>query len=104
MTDPGRGGSTLTDPGRQPERTRLAWRRTALAMTVVTGLLARLALTRGTAGLLIAAITVIGWAGLMLLLRPWRRHLTAGWMLLAAALATVGFAGLGLLLVLGTLG
>jgi hypothetical protein len=32
-----------TDTGRQPERTRLAWRRTVLATTVVTVLTARLA-------------------------------------------------------------
>lgn len=62
----------MTEPGRQVERTRLAWRRTALAMTVVTGLLVRLALTEGTAGVLLAATALLGWAGLMFLLRPWR--------------------------------
>lgn len=60
------------DPGRQPERTRLAWRRTALAMTVVTGLTVRLALGSGPAGVPLAALTLVGWAAVMFLLRPWR--------------------------------
>lgn len=95
----------VPDPGRQPERTRLAWRRTALAMTVVTGLTVRLALTTGAAGVVLAAVTVAAWAGLMFLLRPWRSVApTPGWALPLAALATAAAAGLGVLLVLVALG
>lgn len=97
--------SHAPDPGRQPERTRLAWRRTALAMTVVTGLTVRLALTAGAAGVVPAAVTVAAWAGLMFLLRPWRAAApTPGWALPLSALATVGAAGLGAVLVLAALG
>ncbi|TDB77329.1 DUF202 domain-containing protein [Micromonospora sp. KC723] len=57
------------DPGLQPERTRLAWRRTALALTVVTVLALRLALTGGVAGALLAALMVLLWVGALVALR-----------------------------------
>lgn len=120
------------DPGRQPERTWLAWRRTALAMTVVTCLAIRLGLAGGTVGALVAVVWVVGWAGLIVLLRPWRSGpprrfpstaasartrarstsgsgtprppAAPGRALALAAAVTVGYAGLGILLVLDTLG
>ncbi|WP_328339357.1 DUF202 domain-containing protein [Micromonospora sp. NBC_00421] len=59
---PARGGHPGGgDPGLQPERTGLAWRRTALAFTVVTVLAVRLALTGDTPGALLAGVTVLTW-------------------------------------------
>ncbi|QDY76025.1 DUF202 domain-containing protein [Streptomyces qinzhouensis] len=59
VTAGGRGEER--DPGLQPERTRLAWRRTALAFTVVAVLAARqAAVDGGTDGVVLA-----GWAAAM---------------------------------------
>lgn len=80
-------------------------------MTVVTGLIMRQALIAGPVGALPAAATGLGWAGLMLILRPWQtaprpshRPTGPGRLLPLAALATAGYAVLGVLLVLATLG
>lgn len=95
----------MTDgAGRQPERTRLAWRRTALALTVVTVLTIRLALVGGSTGALLAVLAILGWGATLAVC--WRRATgtgaarSGGRTLPAVALATAGFALLGILLVL----
>lgn len=55
------------DPGLQPERTRLAWRRTTLSSAVVTVLAVRTALHGGAsaAGLLVCALYCGLWLGFL---------------------------------------
>ncbi|WP_431963203.1 DUF202 domain-containing protein [Actinacidiphila sp. bgisy160] len=61
MTAP--GGDTPRDPGLQPERTRLAWRRTTLAFSVAALLAGREAVLRGVspAGLLGLSLCALVW-------------------------------------------
>ncbi|MET9879706.1 DUF202 domain-containing protein [Actinacidiphila glaucinigra] len=61
MTAP--GGDTPRDPGLQPERTRLAWRRTTLAFAVAALLAGREALLHGVspAGLLGLSLCALAW-------------------------------------------
>ena len=61
----------MTEPDSARERTRLAWRRTVLAMTVVAILGARLALTRTTPAFaaLFVSLTVATWLAFLALTR-----------------------------------
>ncbi|QKW05668.1 DUF202 domain-containing protein [Streptomyces sp. NA04227] len=57
---------TARDPGLQPERTRLAWRRTTLACTVATVLAGKAALQSGDApGVLAGVLCVLLWLGFL---------------------------------------
>jgi uncharacterized membrane protein YidH (DUF202 family) len=101
------GGPVPRDPGRQPERTRLAWRRTVLTVTVVALLGARLAiqLPTDTQRLLTVAAVLAGWLAASLV--SWRRiaamaapePVPVRWAVPLTTLATLGLAGLGLVLV-----
>ncbi|MFE4331117.1 MULTISPECIES: DUF202 domain-containing protein [unclassified Streptomyces] len=56
------------DPGLQPERTRLAWRRTTLSCTVVALLAVKQALHSGAgpAGIVAVALSALAWLGFLL--------------------------------------
>ncbi|MEO3924723.1 DUF202 domain-containing protein [Micromonosporaceae bacterium B7E4] len=105
---PERVGPEHQGPGRDvglaAERTRLAWRRTVLAVGVVTVLTARLAVSNGAVGVLVVVLAGLGWLGVLAVTFPRstgrRGHPGRGLPLIA--LITVGFAGLGLLLVLAS--
>ncbi|MER6105520.1 DUF202 domain-containing protein [Streptomyces sp. NPDC001832] len=66
------------DPGLQPERTRLAWRRTTLSCTVVALLAVKQALHRGAtpAGVIAVALSALAWLGFLLVAH--RRVLEVG--------------------------
>ncbi|MCW3815415.1 DUF202 domain-containing protein [Micromonospora sp. DR5-3] len=95
------------DPGLQPERTRLAWRRTLLSLTGVTLLLVRLALTGGRPGALLAGLAVLSW--LAALAATWHRATGTGpsrgqrWSFPLAALTAAGLALLGVVAVVAGL-
>lgn len=92
------------DPGLQPERTRLAWRRTLLALAVVAVLTARLALPRGFSGALLAVASVSIWGAAVAVI--WQqgsgtdRGRSGGLAFPVTALASCGYAVIGTLLVL----
>jgi len=100
--------SGVRDPGLQPERTRLAWRRTLLTVTVVTALTVRLGADDGPVGALLAGAAVLLWGAVLSLC--WRRSTgtgaapTGGRVLPLVALGTVGFALLGVTLTVHRLG
>ncbi|MEU4550571.1 uncharacterized protein DUF202 [Micromonospora violae] len=96
--------STGRDPGLQAERTRLAWRRTLLTITVVTVLAVRLASTGDPTGALIAGVTVLVWGALLALCWPRATGTgparTGGRTLPLVTVGTVVLASLGVLLAL----
>ena len=58
------------DPGAQNERTRLAWQRTVLSLTVTGLVAARLLATRHAPfAVVLAALTLLGWFWITLVLR-----------------------------------
>ena len=92
----------------QPERTRLSWRRTVLAGTVVGLLLARLAVPGrpGPAGAVVLALAVADWLALLVLAQrriaglAMDRPAAARRGPVAAGVTLLGYAALGALLVL----
>ncbi|MBW8173911.1 DUF202 domain-containing protein [Ornithinimicrobium sp. Arc0846-15] len=61
------------DPGLQPERTTMAWSRTAMALVIVSVLLVRWWPIYGTKVLLLPAIALLG-ASLIMLTQSGRMH------------------------------
>jgi uncharacterized membrane protein YidH (DUF202 family) len=63
----GDSGTAVRDPGLQPARTRLAWRRTTLSYTVAAVLAGRTALhgAAGAVGWLAAALCLLAWLGFL---------------------------------------
>lgn len=67
------------DPGAQPERTRLAWRRTTLAFAVAAALAVRSALYRGgPTGYAAAALGALAWLAFLLVAHRRIRSLADG--------------------------
>ncbi|NEY31790.1 DUF202 domain-containing protein [Streptomyces sp. PRKS01-65] len=98
------------DPGLQPERTHLAWRRTTLSATVAAVLAVRAALHTGASPAAVAAAAVCGvlWTALLVLAHRRIRALAAAGSpaalppayAIAAALGTAAMAVCGAVLVL----
>ncbi|MEU8758215.1 DUF202 domain-containing protein [Streptomyces sp. NPDC048659] len=105
MTRPGAGGGPdLRDPGLQPERTRLAWRRTTLSCTVVAVLAAKQAIHDEVtaAGLLAAGLSALVWIGFLAVAhrriqtlgaaRPRELPLRGAWLAAGCVIAFASFA------------
>jgi hypothetical protein len=92
--------------GLAAERTRLAWRRTALGGTAVALLAARLAVTTTAGAVTVAlfAVVMAGWLGLLLAafrrLRDMRPGRPPSGRVVGVAVLAVGFAALGVAQVL----
>ncbi|GAB2887201.1 DUF202 domain-containing protein [Streptomyces mayteni] len=91
------------DPGAQPERTRLAWRRTTLAFALVVVLAGRTLITEGDGGpaaVVGVAGAAVAWVGFLALAHRRMRALTgrrpaaAGGTVLAAAGVVLAVAAL----------
>ncbi|MEU6929900.1 DUF202 domain-containing protein [Streptomyces sp. NPDC046385] len=103
------GGPALRDPGLQPERTRLAWRRTTLSCTVAAVLAGKQAIHEGVTatGVLAAGLSALVWIGFLAVAhrriqslgaaRPRQLSLRSAWL---AALCTIAFAGFGVAVLL----
>ncbi|MFI1017226.1 DUF202 domain-containing protein [Streptomyces sp. NPDC020965] len=103
--------TAVRDPGLQPERTRLAWRRTTLSFTVVAVLAVRQGLNGDgpdAAGIVAVALSVLVWLGFLLVTHGRIRVLGAGprppalstGAALAAAGCAVALAGLAVVMIL----
>ncbi len=96
-------GGAARDPGLQPERTRLAWRRTTLSATVVAVLATKQAARDGATGtgLLGAALSALAWVGFLVVAHGRMRELgevrPAGlgagraWVVVGCGVALAGF-------------
>ncbi|MFJ2059161.1 DUF202 domain-containing protein [Streptomyces sp. NPDC087908] len=101
-------GIDARDPGLQPERTRLAWRRTTLSCTVVAVLAVKLAVSDETsaAGLTGLALSALVWIGFLAVahrrirsLSPARPRPLSHRGALLAACCTIALAGFGAVLI-----
>ncbi|HEX7747084.1 MAG TPA: DUF202 domain-containing protein [Micromonosporaceae bacterium] len=98
------------DPGLQPERTRLAWRRTALALGIVAVLIVRMSFPLGRAAALPIAAALLAWVtGITVAYREGGRMIerepaAPGRSLVVVALLTATYAALGVVLVGTSLG
>ena len=78
MTGPGVSRPAPTHDGGQPAgRTRLAWRRTTLAASVIALLAMGQVLSGGARPAVVAVLVAVGWAGLLLAARSRIRALRA---------------------------
>ena len=106
MTGTTAGAAAGRPPGAAPERTRLAWRRTALSATAVSLITVRLGIRDGFVPLrlTVAGLAMLGWVGLLVLGRYRIRSIgtsgaAPGWVPAVTATCLAWFAVLGGVLV-----